>query len=122
MDWGNPTLRNLYGHHPLYYSVEPGGTAHAVVFWNSNMMDVNLTSTSLTYKTVGGILDFYFLLGPTPLELSEQYTEMIGRPWMPPVWALGFHQCRWGYPSANYTLQVVMNYSAAWIPLDTIWY
>ena len=34
MDWGNPTLRNLYGHHPLYYSVEPGGDTHAVVFWN----------------------------------------------------------------------------------------
>ena len=121
MDWGNPTLRNLYGHHPLYYSVEPGGTAHAVVLWNSNMMDVNLSSTALTYRTTGGILDFWFLLGPTPLQLTEQYTEMVGRPWMPPVWALGWHQCRWGYPSANYTLAVVSNYSAAGIPLDTIW-
>ena len=120
-DWGNPTLKNLYGHHPVYFSTEPGGTAHAVVFWNSNMMDVNLSSSALTYKTIGGVLDFYFLMGPTPLELSEQYTEMVGRPWMPPVWALGWHQCKWGYVSANYTLQVVQNYSAAGIPLDTIW-
>ena len=29
--------------------------------------------------------------------------------------------CRWGYSSANYTLQVVKNYTAADIPIDVIW-
>ena len=84
-------------------------------------MDVNLTSSSLTYRVIGGILDFYFLLGPDPLTLTTQYTDMVGRPFMPPLWSMGWHQCKWGYTSANYTLSVVLNYTAADIPLDVIW-
>ena len=84
-------------------------------------MDVNLTASHLTYKTIGGILDFYFLLGPNPLTLTTQYTDLVGRPFMPPVWSMGWHQCKWGYSSANYTLEVVRNYTAANIPIDVIW-
>ena len=84
----------------VYYGLEPGDTvnSHAVVLWNSNMMDVNLSASSLTYKVIGGIIDLYFLLGPTPLIVTEQYTEMVGRPFMPPLYSLGWHQCKWGPP------------------------
>lgn len=120
-DRGNPTFQNLYGHHPIYHRMEDTGNAHAVILWNSNMMDLNLTNGLITYKTIGGILDFYFLLGPTPLELTSQYTEMIGRPFMPPLFSVGWHQCKWGYSSANYTRQVAENYTLNNIPLDVIW-
>ena len=33
--------------------------------------------------------------------------QLIGRPYFPPYWALGFHLCRWGYNSANATRMVV---------------
>lgn len=34
-------------------------------------------------------------LGPTPQHVAEQYQEVVGRPAMPPRWALGFHQSRY---------------------------
>ena len=40
---------------------------------------------------------------------------------MPPYWALGWHQCRYGYSSIWEVEEVVANYSAANIPLDTMW-
>lgn len=40
---------------------------------------------------------------------------------MPPRYSVGWHQCRYGYKSANQTLGVVKNYTANGIPLDTIW-
>ena len=120
-DWANPDLKNLYGHHPVYQQLEEDGLAHAVVLYNSNMMDGELSGGRFRYRVIGGIIDLYFLLGPTPLELTEQYTSIVGRPFMPPLWSVGWHQCRCFYESANRTLAVVLNYTAYDMPLDAIW-
>ncbi|XP_012576240.1 PREDICTED: putative maltase-glucoamylase-like protein FLJ16351 [Condylura cristata] len=83
--------RNSYGVHPYYMALEQDGNAHGVLLLNSNAMDVTLQPLpALTYRTTGGIWDFYMILGPTPELVTQQYTELIGRPAMIPYWALGF--------------------------------
>ena len=34
---------------------------------------------ALTWRTIGGILDFYVFLGPDPASVIEQYVEVIGQ-------------------------------------------
>ena len=71
-------------------------------------MDVTIQpSPIITWRTIGGILDFYVLTGPTPNDVITQYFDLIGRPHLPPYWAFGFHLCRWGYGSAEETWEVV---------------
>ncbi|XP_068007377.1 lysosomal alpha-glucosidase isoform X2 [Melanerpes formicivorus] len=113
---------NLYGSHPFYLGMEDDGSAHGVFLLNSNAMDVLLQpSPALTWRTTGGILDFYIFLGPDPKSVVRQYLDVVGYPFMPPYWGLGFHLCRWGYSSTDITRQVVANMSAARFPQDVQW-
>jgi len=63
------------------------------------------------------VLDFFVFLGPTPGNVIAQYTELVGYPRLPPLWSLGFHQCRWGYKTANETRLVVENYTSNQLPV-----
>uniref|UniRef100_A0A8C5WMS8 Lysosomal alpha-glucosidase n=1 Tax=Leptobrachium leishanense TaxID=445787 RepID=A0A8C5WMS8_9ANUR len=113
---------NLYGTHPFYLSMENDGSAHGVFLLNSNAMDVLLQEApALTWRTIGGIFDFYVFLGPEPKTVIRQYHEVIGFPFMPPFWGLGFHLSRWGYNSTNMTREAVNNLTEAEFPLDVLW-
>ncbi|KAK9880759.1 hypothetical protein WA026_013081 [Henosepilachna vigintioctopunctata] len=113
---------NIYGTHPFYLLIEKSANAHGVFLKNSNAMDLILQPTpSLTYRTIGGILDFYIFLGPTPSDVLKQYQNVIGKPKMPPYWSLGFHLCRWGIDSLENTKQVLKRNLDAGIPVEVQW-
>ncbi|KAF7892407.1 uncharacterized protein EAF01_010487 [Botrytis porri] len=123
--YGTPAGSNLYGNHPVYFEHRTGGT-HGVFFMNSNGMDIMINNTNgrnqyLEYNALGGVLDFYFLAGPDPIVLSQQYSELVGLPAMMPYWGFGFHNCRYGYQDAFAVAEVIYNYSKAEIPLEVMW-
>ena len=77
-----PAGSNLYGSHPIYIEMRDG-QAHGVFLGNSNGMDVRINNTNadgqyLEYNTIGGVIDLYFLPGPTPSDVSEQYAGVVG--------------------------------------------
>uniref|UniRef100_A0A8C0ZWV6 Sucrase-isomaltase, intestinal n=1 Tax=Castor canadensis TaxID=51338 RepID=A0A8C0ZWV6_CASCN len=111
--------KNSYGVHPYYMGLEEDGSAHGVLLLNSNAMDVTFQPMpALTYRTTGGILDFYVFLGPTPETVTQQYTELIGRPVMVPYWSLGFQLCRYGYENDSEISSLYDDMVAAQIPYD----
>ncbi len=62
------------------------GNAHGVWLRNSNGMDIITSPQKVTFRTIGGILDVYVMLGPSAAAVVGQYHEVIGRPHMPPYW------------------------------------
>jgi alpha-glucosidase len=36
-------------------------------------------------------MNYYFIYGPEDVVTS--YTDLTGKPELPPLWALGYHQC-----------------------------
>ncbi|EME39005.1 glycoside hydrolase family 31 protein [Dothistroma septosporum NZE10] len=122
--YGTPAGTNLYSTHPVYYDHRGANGTHAVFLLSSNGMNYKIDDsdgTYLEYDLLGGVLDFYFVAGPTPVEVSQQYSEIVGKSAMQPYWGFGFHQCRYGYQDVYNVAEVVANYSAANIPLETMW-
>ncbi|KIX02478.1 uncharacterized protein Z518_08419 [Rhinocladiella mackenziei CBS 650.93] len=119
-----PEGTNLYGNHPVYIDHRGENGTHGVLLLNSNGMDIKINDTDgqyLEYNTLGGVLDFYFVAGPSPIEVSQQVSEVVGKPAMMAYWTFGFHQCRYGYRDVYQVAEVVYNYSQANIPLETMW-
>lgn len=113
---------NLYGVHPFYMNIDKHGNAYGVFLLNSNAMQVDFQPLpALTYRTMGGVLDFYIFTGPSPIDVIQQYTELIGRPYFPPYWALGFHLCRWGYENSRNLKEVIKRMRDSKIPYDVQW-
>lgn len=110
---------NLYGSHPFYMVSEDDGSSHGVFLFNSHAIDVTtLPYPGLTYRTIGGGLDFFVFLGPKPEDVVKQYTGVIGRTMMPAYWSLGFQISRYGYTGTNDIREVVERTHNAGIPQD----
>ncbi|KAI1129267.1 glycosyl hydrolases family 31-domain-containing protein [Nemania abortiva] len=121
-----PRNSNLYGSHPNYLEHRGESGSHGVALLNANGMDININTTDsgdqyLEYNILGGVLDFYFLAGPSPADVSRQYAEVVGLPAMMPYWTFGFQQCKYGWPDVEFEAGVVANYSTANIPLEVLW-
>lgn len=97
------------------------GAASGIFMRSSNAMDVSLSRQSVTWRSSGGIIDMHIFAGPAYGHVVRQYTKLVGRPHLPPFWALGFHLCRWGYMTVDKTREVVEQMRAKGIPHDVQW-
>eukprot|EP00116_Pleurobrachia_bachei_P019494 sb/3479756/ len=113
---------NLYSSQPFYMMAESDGSAHGVLIYNSNAMEAHLKPIpSVTVRAMGGILDLYFLAGPSPIAVTEQLTDLIGKPFLPPYWSLGFHLCRYGYKNLTETRETFLRNWDRQLPMDVQW-
>lgn len=81
--------------HPFYLqTLAESGSAHGVFVRSSNGMDVVVSTQKVTFKIIGGILEWYVFVGPTHEQVLQQYHGVIGLPHFPPYWSLGWHQCK----------------------------
>lgn len=66
-------------------------------------------------------MDVYFVGGEDLKDIVRQFRHMIGRSYIPPKWAFGFGQSRWGYKSEDDVREVERRYRELGIPLDSIY-
>lgn len=63
----------------------------------------------------------YILYGPSLAELTRKLQRLVGRSPLPPIWALGHHQCRWGYRGADDLKWLADNFDKHEFPNDGLW-
>ena len=123
---GNPRDRNLYGTHAFYLESRwdkstQKPASHGVFLRNSHGMDVILRTGVIEYRCLGGALDLTIVSGPSPVQVIEQYSNVVGRPAQMPFWSFGFHLCRIDYKSIEETQEAVDRMREAGIPLECMW-
>lgn len=113
----------LYRSIPFYYGLEDG-KAYGIFLHNSNRSQFDFDSKrkgSCTIQTAGGEMDYFFIYGPELTTVAGQYMEMTGKPSLPPLWSLGFHQCRWSYFPEKRVIDVANQFREKKIPCDAIY-
>lgn len=66
-------------------------------------------------------LYLYVINGDSPYDIVKQFRKIIGRSYIPPRFAFGFGQSRWGYASADDFKKVVKEHRDAHIPMDMLY-
>ena len=70
----------------------------------------------------GGEMNYYFIYGPKMNDVIESYTDLTGKPHqLPPLWALGFHQCKWSYYPESEVKEITSTFRKLQIPCDAIY-
>ena len=115
----------LYGHIPLVIS-QSMRTGTAGAFWfnpTETFVDVEEVagSSKTHFMSESGIVDLFLLPGPDPAAMYEQYARLTGRTPLPPIFALGYHQCRWNYRDEADVYHVDSKFEELDYPYDVLW-
>lgn len=113
----------LYRSIPFYISLNKG-IAHGVFFDNTfkSQFDFGGEDRNKTsFWADGGELQYYYIHGPHMMDVVKRYHSLTGTHPMPPLWALGYHQCRWSYYPEAKVRAVTKGFRDRKIPCDAIY-
>ncbi|MBL0156902.1 MAG: glycoside hydrolase family 31 protein [Bryobacterales bacterium] len=114
----------LYISIPFFYGVRDG-RAWGLFLDNPADPYFDLDAAQNGLMTLGaakGELDYYVFVGPEPWTVSAAYSELTGPTPLPPLWALGFHQSRYGYKSQDEFISVAQRLRRERFPCDILWF
>ena len=84
--------------------------------------DIGFTDSSVLKITASDWnLDVYLIEGADNRDIVRQFRRLIGRSYIPPVWAFGVGQSRWGYMNEADVRKVVRTYRGLGLPLDMVY-
>jgi alpha-glucosidase len=108
----------LYVTTPAYAAIDDSGVVHCFVD-DQHDGQVRVGADSIDLSLTGGPARWHVTLGSLP-EVLDAFTALTGRPAVPPRWAFGFHQARWGYGSAAAVREVWEGFARHDLPLSAI--
>lgn len=113
----------LYRSIPFYISVNEG-IAHGIFFDNTFKAQFDFGAedkTKTSFWADGGELQYYYIHGPHMMDVVKSYHILTGTHPMPPLWALGYHQCRWSYYPEAKVKKITNGFRENKIPCDGIY-
>lgn len=113
----------LYKNIPFYYGLHKK-KAYGIFLDNTfrTFFDFGFERSNVaSYFAHGGEMNYYFFYGPELIDVAKKYTHLTGTPEMPPLWALGYHQCKWSYYPESKVNEITDGFRERQIPCDAIY-
>ncbi|CAH8537254.1 unnamed protein product [Schistosoma bovis] len=79
------------------------------------------SSVQTRWISESGLVDLYVFMGSTPSEAMRSYASVVGTTKLPPLFAIGYHQCRWNYNDEADLLSVDKHFDEYEMPVDVLW-
>jgi alpha-glucosidase len=114
----------LYRSIPFYTALNDDGHAYGIFMDNTYRSYFDFDSrknNTCSFSADGGCMNYFFIYGPELTTISKRYTLLTGTPELPPIWGLGYHQCRWSYYPESRVRKLAEDFRDKKIPCDAIY-
>lgn len=112
----------LYGSFPVYFGIHHG-LFYGIFLDNTHKSFFNFGASNNRFASFAadtGEMNYYFFHGNSIGELIKKYTTLTGRIEMPPLWSIGYQQCRYSYYPDTEVLTLAQTFRDKNFPADTI--
>jgi alpha-glucosidase len=113
--------QQLYQSHPWVMGVRADGTAFGVIADNTWAMTIAITDTSIVFNSQGPAFRVLTFEAASPQAAVQELGALTGKISLPPIWSLGYHQCRYSYTTDVQVKAIADSFRANQLPCDNIW-
>lgn len=113
--------KNLYQSHPWVLGLRKDGTAYGVIADNTWKSRLLASEGELRFESWGPAFRVIVIEGRDSKDVMQQLARLSGPMELPPLWAIGYQQCRYSYYPDSRVKQIVDSLRICQIPCDVVW-
>ncbi len=117
--WGEDS-QQLYQSHPWVLGVRPDGSALGLLFDTTYRSRIEL-GDRVVFFADGPACPVIVIERGTPGDVVEALADLTGHMPLPPLWALGYQQCRYSYTPDSRVREIAREFRRRRLPCDVIW-
>ncbi len=115
----------LYQSHPYVLLVRADGSALGILADSIRRGTIASAERALEFAfescAPAEPFDLYLIEAAHPADVTRALAELVGKMALPPLWALGYHQCRWSYANEGELRALALEFRRRGIPCDGLW-
>lgn len=117
-----PDADPLYVSIPFYIGLHHKH-AYGIYLDNSSRTQFNFGASNDRFSSFTadtGDMNYYFISGKSVSEIIHSYTHLTGRMPLPPLWSIGYQQCRYSYYPDKEVVSIAENFRERNFPCDAV--
>lgn len=113
--------KNLYQSHPWVLGLRKDGSAYGIIADNTWKSSLKSEGNTLTFVSEGPAFRIIVIEGESSKEVLKTLAKLSGTMELPPMWAIGYQQCRYSYYPDTRVKNIVDSLRQERFPADVVW-